>query len=196
MLLPPIDHLLSKVSLQKVRLPSFHTLQQDIDGHGRVRSTPINSPSSLPRPMPQTVLTAPPYASIISQPRAQTPASQPMLMGSINAGTVAGAGTPSTLPQSPSPPSPPRPPRPPPPSPPKKTRKTRNYPPRRRKTIAELSILQAEFEMCPTPARAKQLELAERLKMPVSAVTVWFQNKRQNRRQKQQSEKRVFEVMD
>ncbi|CCK68788.1 Yox1p KNAG_0B03460 [Huiozyma naganishii CBS 8797] len=51
---------------------------------------------------------------------------------------------------------------------------------RRRTSTQELNILQAGFEICPTPNRQQRAELAERCDMSEKAVQIWFQNKRQS----------------
>lgn len=51
---------------------------------------------------------------------------------------------------------------------------------RRRTTRHELSILQNEFELGPTPSRLRRQEIAAKVKMDEKAVQIWFQNKRQS----------------
>ena len=50
---------------------------------------------------------------------------------------------------------------------------------RRRTSSYELGILQTAFDECPTPNKAKRVELSEQCNMSEKSVQIWFQNKRQ-----------------
>ena len=50
---------------------------------------------------------------------------------------------------------------------------------RRRTSSYELGILQTAFDECPTPNKAKRIELSEQCNMSEKSVQIWFQNKRQ-----------------
>ncbi|CAI4059332.1 Yhp1p SKDI_04G6530 [Saccharomyces kudriavzevii IFO 1802] len=50
---------------------------------------------------------------------------------------------------------------------------------RRRTSSHELGILQTAFDECPTPNKAKRIELSEQCNMSEKSVQIWFQNKRQ-----------------
>lgn len=51
---------------------------------------------------------------------------------------------------------------------------------RRRTSTHELNILQNEFNLCPTPNKARRVDLANKCNMSEKAVQIWFQNKRQS----------------
>lgn len=65
---------------------------------------------------------------------------------------------------------------------------------RRRTSPAELSILQAEFEIGTTPNKTRRLEIAAKVNMTEKAVQIWFQNRRQTIRKQTSSEKEVHHL--